>query len=52
MFSLPIILSVLTALADRQPRKVLVVVDESLALAQPELSHQIESYFAAHSGAL
>ena len=29
--------------------KVLVVLDESLHLAQPHLSHQIESYFAANS---
>ncbi|MEI9865121.1 MAG: hypothetical protein WDN00_11340 [Limisphaerales bacterium] len=34
-----------TALADAAPRKVLVVVDEALALAQPELSRQIEKLF-------
>src|SRR5207237_6902166 len=29
--------------------KALVVIDESLACAQPELARQIESYFTAHS---
>ena len=37
------------ALADRAPRKVLVVLDDSLAQAQPELEAQIEAYFAAHA---
>jgi 3-dehydroquinate synthase len=40
------------ALADAAPRKVLAVIDESLALAQPNLAHQIENYFAAHATAL
>jgi 3-dehydroquinate synthase len=40
------------ALADAAPRKVLVVIDEALAQAQPELSRQIEDYFAAHAPAL
>jgi 3-dehydroquinate synthase len=40
------------ALADAVPRKVLAVIDESLALAQPNLAHQIENYFAAHATAL
>jgi 3-dehydroquinate synthase len=35
------------ALADIAPRKVLIVLDESLALAQPELAPQIENYFSA-----
>ena len=39
-----------TALADRAPRKALVVLDDSLAQAQPELEAQIETYFAAHAG--
>lgn len=34
------------ALADSAPRKVLIVLDESLALAQAELSHRIENYFS------
>ena len=37
------------ALADRAPRKVLVVLDDSLAQAQPELEKQIEKYFSAHA---
>ncbi|HXI70323.1 MAG TPA: 3-dehydroquinate synthase [Verrucomicrobiae bacterium] len=41
-----------TALADAAPRKVLVVVDESLALAQPELSRAVENYFAVHAAGL
>jgi 3-dehydroquinate synthase len=38
-----------TALADAAPRKVLVVLEDSLALAQPNLSRQIENYFSAHA---
>jgi 3-dehydroquinate synthase len=38
-----------TALADVAPRKVLVVLEDSLALAQPDLSRQIEDYFSAHA---
>ena len=37
------------ALADRAPRKVLVVLDDSLAQAQPELESQIEKYFSTHA---
>jgi 3-dehydroquinate synthase len=37
------------ALADKAPRKVLVVLEDSLALAQPNLSCQIENYFSAHA---
>jgi 3-dehydroquinate synthase len=40
------------ALADAAPRKVLVALEDSLALAQPDLSRQIESYFSAHAGKL
>jgi 3-dehydroquinate synthase len=40
------------ALADAAPRKVIVVIDEALATARPDLSHQIENYFAAHAGSL
>ncbi len=38
-----------TALADAAPRKVLVVIDEALAHAQPDLSCQIENYFSAYN---
>jgi len=37
------------ALADTAPRKVLVVLEDSLALAQPNLSLQIGNYFAAQA---
>jgi len=36
----------------REQHKVLVVLDESLAQAQPALAGQIEAYFAAHSDCL
>ena len=45
-------LTLRTALADAAPRKVLVVIDAALAVAQPELSRQIENYFATHATAL
>ena len=32
-----------------RPPKALIVLDESLALAQPDLPEQIENYFAAHA---
>jgi 3-dehydroquinate synthase len=35
-------------LADAGPRKALVVLEDSLAQAMPELERQIEMYFAAH----
>jgi len=35
-----------------EPSKALVVLDESLALAQPKLATQVEAYFSAHSDAL
>jgi 3-dehydroquinate synthase len=38
-----------TALADTAPRKVIFVLEDSLALAQPNLSRQIENYFSAHA---
>jgi 3-dehydroquinate synthase len=37
------------ALADTVPRKVFVVLEDSLAQAQPELERQIENYFSAHA---
>ena len=48
----PMNLVLRTALADAAPRKVLVVVDEALAAARPELAHQVENYFAAHAAVL
>jgi 3-dehydroquinate synthase len=39
-------------LADTAMRKVLVVLDQSVAAAQPELSQRIESYFSAHTAQL
>jgi 3-dehydroquinate synthase len=45
----PANLTVKTALADTAPRKVLVVLEDSLALAQPNLSRQIENYFSANT---
>jgi 3-dehydroquinate synthase len=41
-------LTLRNALADGTPRKVLVVVDETLAQAQPTLGRQIENYFSMH----
>jgi 3-dehydroquinate synthase len=43
----PTNLTLKTALADAVPRKILVVLEDSLALAQPNLSRQIENYFFA-----
>jgi 3-dehydroquinate synthase len=40
------------ALADATPRKVFVVLEDSLAQAQPELEHQIGKYFSVHAGSL
>jgi len=40
------------ALADAGPRKALVVLEDSLAQALPELEPQIERYFAAHASQL
>jgi len=37
------------ALADTGPRKVLVVLEDSLAQAVPNLERQIENYFAVHA---
>jgi 3-dehydroquinate synthase len=44
----PTNLTLKTALADAAPRKVLVVLEDSVAQAQPNLSRQIENYFSAH----
>lgn len=37
------------ALVNAAPRKVLVVLEDSLAQASPELEHRIEEYFSAHA---
>ena len=39
-------------IADRRPRKALVVLEDSLAQAMPSLGSQIETYFAAHAAQL
>jgi len=39
-------------LADRAPRKVFVVLEDSLAQALPALEHQIENYFTGHAASL
>ena len=43
----PLLRDVLVNDEQKEPRKVLLVLDESLALAQPSLVRSIESYFAA-----
>ncbi|HVU08128.1 MAG TPA: 3-dehydroquinate synthase [Verrucomicrobiae bacterium] len=48
----PANLTLSNALSDNTVRKVLVVLDESLANAQPHLAQQIENYFAAHDDKL
>jgi 3-dehydroquinate synthase len=40
------------ALSDTAPRKVLIVLDQSLATARPDLSRRIENYFAAQADKL
>jgi 3-dehydroquinate synthase len=40
------------ALADAGPRKVLVVLEDTLAQALPDLDRQIETYFNAHASAV
>src|SRR6185503_18955910 len=44
-----VVQTALSGAESNRPHKVLVVVDESLAQAQPDLPGQIESYFAAHA---
>lgn len=48
----PLLREVLAKSSNRSSHKVLVIVDEALAEAQPFLLEQIEVYFAAHSDAL
>jgi 3-dehydroquinate synthase len=43
-------LTLRSALADSAPRKVLVIIDESLAQAKPVLARQMENYFADEPG--
>ncbi len=45
----PLLKEVLVNRKPGQIRKALVVLDQSLALAQPELVQSIENYFAAHA---
>jgi len=40
------------ALADAAPRKALIVLEDSLAQAQPEIERQIAQYFSLHAGRL
>ena len=40
------------ALADAAPRKVLIVLEDSLAQAQPEIERQIAQYFSLHAAQL
>ena len=42
-------LTLCTALADARPRKVLFVIDDGLAQAQPQLEQKISDYFTAHA---
>src|SRR5436190_15043586 len=44
----PLILDILANNEQPGTRKALVVLDESLAQAQPELAQQINAYFATH----
>jgi 3-dehydroquinate synthase len=37
------------ALADTEPRKVLVVIEEALAQSRPAIEKEIEAYFSAHA---
>ena len=45
-------LTLCNALADAAPRKILVVIDEALAVGQPELSRTVENYFTVHAATL
>src|SRR5580693_2911047 len=38
-----------STLADRTPRKILVVLEDALAQSQPNLEQQIENYFSTHA---
>ena len=48
----PALKEALTNDKDREQHKALVVMDESLAVAQPDLTRKIEAYFAAFSESL
>ncbi len=45
-------LTLKNALADAQPRKVLVIIEHSLEQARPDIEEQIERYFSKHAGQL
>jgi 3-dehydroquinate synthase len=45
----PVVETALTPARDSGSKKVLVVLDEALSRAQPELASRIEAYFAAHN---
>lgn len=42
-------LTLKNAMADAQPRRVLVIIENSLSQARPGLERQIENYFSKHS---
>ncbi len=48
----PVLRDVLVNDEVRDPRKTLVVLDEALAQAQPDLASRIEGYFATHADVL
>ncbi|MBI3877308.1 MAG: 3-dehydroquinate synthase, partial [Verrucomicrobia bacterium] len=48
----PLLRDVLVNDEEKEPRKALVVLDESLAIAQPQLVRAIETYFAAFTDCL
>lgn len=45
-------LTLKNALADKEPHKVLVVIEDSLGQARPEIEKQIEKYFSTHESRL
>ena len=47
-----VVQAALSGAESNRPHKALVVMDEALAQAQPDLPGQIENYFAAHAGVL
>jgi 3-dehydroquinate synthase len=48
----PLLTELVAEDAKSAPKKALVIVDESLAVAQPQLTRAIETYFAAHANTL
>ena len=45
----PVLVETLDAVPRPAPHRVLIVLDEALAKAQPDLARKIETYFTAHS---